>query len=217
MTSRRTCLTCASSCHSRGFPSSIGRYIYTCPLIYPSLLSPLTLPLTSKPATPPPGPHHHPAPLTPKTTSLYTPSLLPPHNHTPSHSQELAKIAKGYKRGRDGLLRGSFITLPEIISFTGAILLCVAIVQTPYGRDTHAVIWDGWRLVLFIGPGKFDDRNLDGAILLSKEDVADAAHRDELTGKTATEAVCQKFGIASFISAHALMVNKRKAGLTPHL
>ena len=43
------------------------------------------------------------------------------------------------------------------------------------GTVGHAIVWDGWRGLLFLGPGAFDDRGLDGAILVDKEDQASLA------------------------------------------
>ena len=78
----------------------------------------------------------------------------------------------GAKRTRDGTQRRTGISIFELINLVGAIVIAEAIVQTPGGGPTagHAIVWDGWRSLLFIGPGAYDDRALDGTFKIARED-----------------------------------------------
>ena len=78
----------------------------------------------------------------------------------------------GAKRTRDGTQRRAGIFIFELINLVDAIVVAEARVQTPGGGPTagHAVVWDGWRSLLFIGPGAYDDRALDGTLRIARED-----------------------------------------------
>ena len=78
----------------------------------------------------------------------------------------------GAKRTRDGTQRRRGISIFELINLFDAIVIAEAVVQSPGGGPTtgHAIVWDGWRRLLFIGPGAVDDRALDGTFTISRED-----------------------------------------------
>lgn len=65
-------------------------------------------------------------------------------------------------------------------------------------------------------PGEFDDRGLDGAILVEPSDISDENHRNE-DGKTLTEHIATRFGIDAIYSMHVVMVRLKKAHLTHHI
>ena len=66
------------------------------------------------------------------------------------------------------LLMHAQLTLFEFISAPIGILIGEATMDT---QDVHAIVWDAWRKILFIGPGAYDDRGLDGALLIEPEDL----------------------------------------------
>lgn len=60
----------------------------------------------------------------------------------------------------------------------GGIYIAVAQVDLGDGpADGHAILWDAWRRILFLGPGDFNEHVCDGAILVDEEDLLD---RDRL-------------------------------------
>ena len=69
-------------------------------------------------------------------------------------------------------MRRSFISIFELITFKYAIVIAVAVVQPPDGGEPcgHAIVWDGWRALLFVGPGNRDDRGIDGTIRVETAD-----------------------------------------------
>ena len=53
------------------------------------------------------------------------------------------------------------------------IVVAIAVVSLACGDSCgHAVVWDGWRNLLFIGPGSRRDRGIDGTVLVNKADQA---------------------------------------------
>ena len=93
--------------------------------------------------------------------------------------QSIFKKDSGVKRGRDGAERRSLVSMFDIVSLVDAIVIAEAVVDAPdgSGRDWHAIVWDGWRNLMFIGPGRHaDDRSSDGMIKVDKLDQV-CAHR----------------------------------------
>ena len=85
--------------------------------------------------------------------------------------------SKASKRGRDGEERRRLITIHEIIAVEDVILIAQAVVFSPdAGEARHAIVWDGWRRMLFIGAGQADDRGLDGVLLVDREDQVSRLH-----------------------------------------
>ena len=80
------------------------------------------------------------------------------------------------KRGSDGSERRNLISLTDII-VAESIVVAEAVIDPPDGspRDKHALVWDGWRGLLFVGPGRHaDDRSADGIIKVEKDDMVRA-------------------------------------------
>ena len=73
------------------------------------------------------------------------------------------------------------------------------------------------RGVLFIGPGDFNDRQTDGAILVNEEDRADGNHVDPIQELTLSQYVTKIFGILYLTHIHIVMVNARRAAETEHV
>ena len=121
----------------------------------------------------------------------------------------------GAKRGRDGSERRQMISLFDVISNLDVVLIAEALVEWN-GEivSKHAVVWDGWRRLLFIGPGEFDDRGLDGALHLHDIDCQCHSHVDETHGMTISSYVESKFGISRMTHVHALMVLKKRIACT---
>ena len=46
------------------------------------------------------------------------------------------------------------LRLFDLISINDAIVLATAPGGLGEKQDRHAIVWDGWRSILFIGPGK---------------------------------------------------------------
>ena len=126
---------------------------------------------------------------------------------------------KGSKRGADGAKRRLRIVLFEIICEKDVIIIAEAIVEDDAGLELsrHAIVWDGWRRLLFIGPGTMDDRGLDGALQLEPADCEDASHVDPVHGMTISDYVLQRFGIRHVVGAHVPMVLAKRASETNHL
>ena len=97
-------------------------------------------------------------------------------------------------------------------------LVAVALVEGEGDEVTgHAVVWDGWRRVLFVGPGAYDDRGLDGALLLSESDCMDPSHVDPEHGMAVSAYVASKFGIRRFSRVYAIMVHANRLHETSHV
>ena len=133
--------------------------------------------------------------------------------------QWLVKRRTGIKRGADGAARRRQLVLFDIISVPDAILIAVAAVEDVEGRVTsyHAIVWDGWRRLLFIGPGSMDDRGLDGCLLLQRAECEDAARVDKEHGVTVSEHIHQRFGIRYIQRAHVVMVSLKRRAETHHV
>jgi len=60
-----------------------------------------------------------------------------------------------------------------LVQLTGGIFVAVAFVELHEAgtTDTHALVWDAWRSLLFIGPGNFDDKQTDGCLMVTREDI----------------------------------------------
>ena len=129
----------------------------------------------------------------------------------------LQKMAGKRARGADGSERRTKISLFDVISVSDAILVAVALVNNSGGEDNHAVVWDGWRSVLFVGPGKFCDRQLDGALLVGDADKLNENHVDPYYGVTITQYVRDTFGLQHFNDVHVLMANTARLAETEHL
>mgnify|MGYP006152133073 CR=1 FL=1 len=97
-------------------------------------------------------------------------------------------------------------------------MLAVARVQGDAGTlDNHAVVWDAWRRILFIGPGCYDDRGLDGALLVEEADIADPSRVDPTHGMSLAAYVESKFGIVGFVTASVLMVHAGRLADAAHV
>ena len=82
---------------------------------------------------------------------------------------------------------------------------CVALVAEN-SRDAP------WRRLLFIGPGQFTDRELDGVLQLEESECNDPAYVDPAKGVTVAKYVNERFGISRIYDAHAIMVvHKRRS------
>ena len=91
--------------------------------------------------------------------------------------------------------------------------------------DTHSMVWDAWRSLLFIGPGNFDDKQTDGCISVSREDIANRHAVSPVKigieqapqELTLTEYVSAIFGVQSVYQAALLKVHKKRVRLTAHI
>ena len=82
------------------------------------------------------------------------------------------------KWASDGASRRRPLTIADIISRQDVILVAEARVddiETGQRLSRHSIVWDGWRRVLFIGPGQFTDRELDGVLQLEESECNDPA------------------------------------------
>ena len=133
--------------------------------------------------------------------------------------QSLTKKRKGQKRGAGGKERRTPIRLFEIISIADAIVVAEAVVRAADGSvdSKHAVVWDGWRRLFFVGPGAYDDRGLDGTLQLDEADVVNESHMDMQYGMTVTDYVRINFKISDFTDAAVVMVRKSRAAETHHV
>ena len=123
--------------------------------------------------------------------------------------QAVMKAKGKRKRGANGKQRRIFqISLHEVLSMPAAIYLVV--MAATEGSINHAVVWDGWRRVLFIGPGAYDDRGMDGALLVEQADIDDAAHVDEEHGQSLTDYVRERFGLSHVVDAAVVMVRAKR-------
>ena len=88
------------------------------------------------------------------------------------------KRAGQLKRGADGRERRSEMSVWELLQVECAIVIAVALVEDEGCVVGHGIVWDAWRRILFIGPGAFDDRGLDGALVVEPADIADMSRVD---------------------------------------
>ena len=132
---------------------------------------------------------------------------------TPYVLYDADKVSSKRKRS-GGAERRTQLSLFDIIKQLDTIIVAAGVVRDEDGRllSKHAFVWDGWRRLFFVGPGEFDDRGLDGALLMEEADCKDAAHVDAAHGLTATAYLHKKFGISEFTHSYALMVRKAAAG-----
>ena len=121
--------------------------------------------------------------------------------------QSVVKAHGGKKRGADGKERRSNIALHELLTAPLGIYIAVAVLDA---GNKHAIVWDGWRRVLFIGPGEYDDRGLDGALLVEQADIDNALHVNLTHGVTLTEYVRNKFGLVSMTQVAVLMCRAKR-------
>lgn len=130
--------------------------------------------------------------------------------------QAIVKQRTGKKRGADGKERRTeVIALHEVL--TAGLGIYLVIMSAVEGDVNHAVVWDAWRRVLFIGPGYYDDRGMDGALLVEQADLDDAAHVDEAHGLTLTDYVRQRFGLEHVVNAAVVMVRAKVAAEVGHV
>jgi hypothetical protein len=120
---------------------------------------------------------------------------LPRHHH--SLSSPLTVVAECCSRL---LLSGRAFGIFELISATPAIYIAVAVIEEQ--ECAHAIVYDGWRRLLFIGPGNYTDRTLDGTILIEQDDIDDRSHVSTEHECTLTEYVRRQFGIMELTDAH---------------
>ena len=78
-------------------------------------------------------------------------------------------------------------------------------------------MWDGWRRVLFIGPGDFHGTQVSGSILVDEIDLKDRAHVDTYQRQTLSAYIESVYGITHVQEAFVLMVNAKRVGATHHM
>ena len=108
----------------------------------------------------------------------------------------------------------------------GGIFIAVAQVDLGDGpADGHAITWDAWRRILFLGPGDFNEHVCDGAILVDEEDLLDRDRRCDVyiglerahARMTLSEYVREIFGISRVTKVAALMVNAKSVSETGYV
>ena len=126
--------------------------------------------------------------------------------------QTFLKSRNGVKRGHDGTARRALPVLFDVISQLNVIFIASAMVEDAKGNvNGHAIVWDGWRRILFIGAGAscgIEDRGIDGALVLNEQDCKDMHHVDPRYHVSISQHVLDKFGIRiisrTISNAHAL-------------
>ena len=125
-------------------------------------------------------------------------------------------------------LRKSFcarMSLHSLICLKHGIYVATVQVDLPSGKtDSHAIVWDAWRRILFLGPGDFNDHQCDGAILVEEADIADELHASDVcigvlrtnTKMTLSDYVYTIFGIRYLTEIMILMVNAKRKGETEY-
>ena len=130
----------------------------------------------------------------------------------------IAKRRRGVKRGADGAKRGALMTIGELVSERDVICVCEALVEDVEGGATclHAIVWDGWRRILWFGAGEKGggELGLDGAVVVHEEDMCDAARVDPVYGSTLSEYVRAQFAIVGVERAYVVMVKAKEADAT---
>ena len=134
------------------------------------------------------------------------------------------------KRTFDGkLARKAFseqMNLHSLIRLEHGIFVATVQVDLPSGMtDSHAIVWDAWRRILFLGPGDFNDQVCDGALLVEEADIADKMHTSDVcigvqrtyTKMTLSDYVYTIFGIRLLTEIKILMVNAHRKGETEHV
>ena len=117
----------------------------------------------------------------------------------------------------DGAARRRPIDIWDLMQLRRAIVLARTEVTTTDGLDSHAVVWDGWRRVLFIGPGDFHGTQVSGSILVDEIDLMDRAHIDSYQGQTLSAYIESVYGITRVQEAFVLMVNAKRVVGTHHI
>ena len=116
---------------------------------------------------------------------------------------------------KNGACRGGF-SVGHLVKIPDAIVIAVVQVApedataTEQQDDLHAIVWDAWRRILFLGPGNFDEGQTDGAIEVHDEDIADEKHVNADAGCTLTEYVRNHYYVHHIVHAQALMINKKR-------
>ena len=74
----------------------------------------------------------------------------------------------------------------------------------------HAIVYDAWRRLLFIGGGDWDERQTNGTLLIDADDKSDPT--------TLVEYLFEHFGMYDTLeSAYVLLVNKKRVSDTSHV
>jgi hypothetical protein len=136
------------------------------------------------------------------------------------------KAKAGSQRDRDGKERRETWGIYDLVSLNGGIFIAVAQVDLGDGpADGHAITWDAWRRILFLGPGDFNEHVCDGAILVDEEDLLDRDRRCDVyigperahARMTLSEYVREIFGISRVTKVAALMVNAKSVSETGYV
>jgi hypothetical protein len=117
----------------------------------------------------------------------------------------------------DGAARRADIHIFDLMKLRTAIVLASTVVETADGTDHHAIVWDGWRSVLFIGPGDFHGTQVSGSIRVDEADLSDPNHIDSSEGQTLCDYIKNIYGITRVRDAHVLMVNAKRLAGTHHV
>lgn len=117
----------------------------------------------------------------------------------------------------DGTARRSTIDLWDLMQLRRAVVIAHTEVTTSDGLDSHAVVWDGWRRVLFIGPGDFHGTQVSGSILVDEIDLKNRGHVDNYQGQTLSDYIRSVYGIERVHAAFVLMVNAKRVAGTHHM
>ena len=133
---------------------------------------------------------------------------------------------RGNKRASDGSERRHDWSLFELLSLREGIFIAVAQVHLDDGpADGHAIVWDWWRRILFLGPGDFNDHVCDGAIQVEESDLQDPGHLSDVyigpervhRRMTLSDYVREIFGISRVTKVAALMVQAKRIHLTEYV
>ena len=74
----------------------------------------------------------------------------------------------------------------------------------------HAIVYDAWRRLLFIGGGDWDERQTNGTLLIDADDKSDPTKLAEY--------LFEHFGLHDTLdSAYAVLVNKKRVSDTSHV
>ena len=121
------------------------------------------------------------------------------------------------RRSSTSAVRPDELNIFDLVSIKEAVALATATVAAEHGYDTHSIVWDGWRRILFIGPGASDDRGLDGALLVAQNDLDNEFHIDAEHQMTLSDFVAAKFNICRVREVCIAMVRKDAASHTGHI
>ena len=109
------------------------------------------------------------------------------------------------------------LSIWDVVQFLDAIMVCRARVLVEGGEDMHAIVWDGWRRVLFVGPGDFHGSQVTGTILVTEDDIHDRNHIDSYQEQTLTDYVATVYGITHIVECKALLVTAARSHTTHHI